>query len=144
MKRYTEETIAILKNNHLRLTKTRKALVEIFLRNETPLSVSDILCTLSSMDRRVNKTTVYRELGQLQSKGIVGAVRLGDRKQYYELASREHHHHLICLQCERVEDVDMDEEKLFAEEKRASHEKGFAVLRHSLEFFGLCKACQNI
>jgi len=133
--------IILLKKHHLRLTKTRNVFVEIFSQNEAPLSVQDILKEFSCHHIKVNKTTVYRELERLQEVGIMNSVELGDRKKYYELASREHHHHLVCLRCERVEDVDMDEKKLFEEEKKVSREKGFTVLRHSLEFFGLCKKC---
>jgi len=142
MKQYTEEITDILKANNLRMTKTRMALIEILLCSEDPLSVSDILLTLFHVKRSVNKTTVYRELEQLESKGIVSTVQLGDRKQYYELASRDHHHHLICLECKQIEDIDMNEERLFSEEKKMSREKGFVILRHSLEFFGLCRSCQ--
>lgn len=141
--KYTEEVLDVLESYHLRLTKTRKALVALFFQYETPISVQDILYELQKVQITVNKTTVYRELRRLQEKGIVGVVSLGDRKQYYELASRGHHHHLICLQCERVDDVDMDEKRLFMEEKKVSREKGFTVLRHSLEFFGLCRNCHT-
>jgi Fur family ferric uptake transcriptional regulator len=89
----------------------------------------------------VNKTTIYRELERLQSIDLIRTVQLGDRAQYYELTARGHHHHMVCLRCEHVEDVDMDEKTLLAEEKKVSREKGFTVLRHSLEFFGLCKMC---
>lgn len=136
-----QEILDILKRQHLRLTKTRKALMEIFSQNEAPLSALDILRELKKARVIVNKTTVYRELERLQAMNIVSRVELGDRKKYYELASREHHHHLICLQCECVEDVDMDENTLFTEGKKVSQEKGFTIVRHSLEFFGLCKKC---
>ena len=137
----TEEVFTVLKAYHFRLTKKRKALIALFFQHETPLSAQDILAELKKNQITVNKTTVYRELERLQEVNIVSPVELGDRKRYYELTSRLHHHHLVCLQCERVEDVDMNEEKLFAEEKKVSHEKGFTVLRHSLEFCGLCKKC---
>lgn len=90
----------------------------------------------------VNKTTVYRELEQMQKLGMVESVQLGDRKQYYELTSRAHHHHLVCLSCERVEEVDVDETVLLKEEGKISQEKKFDLLRHSLEFFGVCLRCR--
>jgi Fur family ferric uptake transcriptional regulator len=139
---YQGDIISILKEHHLRLTGTRRALFELFLKDETPLSVSDILSTLGKVHIKVNKTTVYRELKCLQKKGIIGVVQLGDRKQYYELLARGHHHHLVCLQCERVEEIDMDEAELFAGEQKVSRERGFTILRHSLEFFGICEKCQ--
>lgn len=139
------QIIAIpLKEHHLRLTKTRKVLAELFLQNETPLSVPGILREFLKRHISVNKTTVYRELERWQSMGIIDKVQLGDRKQHYELAARNHHHHLVCVRCERVEDVDMDETTLCAEEKKMSREKKFSILRHSLEFFGLCKMCNSV
>lgn len=133
--------LTLLHKNDLRLTKTRKVLIELFLRTQSPLSVPKILSVLRKMRMTVNKTTVYRELEQLQKVEIIIGVQLGDRKQYYELASREHHHHLVCLRCERVADIDVNESMFFVEEKKVKCEKQFTILRHSLEFFGLCKMC---
>lgn len=90
----------------------------------------------------VNKTTVYRELERMRSLRIIESRQLHDRRQYYELASRGHHHHLVCLRCERVEDVDVNERELLLEEQKVSREKNFAIVRHSLEFFGVCTECQ--
>lgn len=138
---YTEEILTALKTHQLRFTKTRKALFQIFFGCEAPLSAQDILRELPKSYRAVNKTTVYRELERLQKIGVIGTVQLGGRRRYYELASRSHHHHLICLRCERVEDIDMNERVLLAQEERVKREKQFTILRHSLEFFGLCKMC---
>lgn len=139
--KYTEEILTLLKAHHLRSTQTRKGLIGLFFQNETPFSAQDIMRELYKGTKTVNKTTIYRELERLQEKGVIGTVQLGDRKRYYELASREHHHHLVCLHCNRVEDVGMNESALLAQEQRMKREKEFAVLRHSLEFFGLCKMC---
>ena len=139
----TEEIFSVLRSCALRLTKTRKALIELFSRHETPLSVPDIVRELKRVQLGVNKTTVYRELERLGKLHIVETVRLGDRKQYYELVSRGHHHHLVCLRCDRVADIDVDETGLLLEERKVSREKNFAIVRHSLEFFGVCTECQS-
>lgn len=138
----TEEIFAFWRARGLRLTKTRRAFAELFSRSPAPLSVPDILCELRRMRVAVNKTTVYRELERMQQLGIIEGRQLGDRKQYYELVSRGHHHHLVCLRCERVEDADVDETGLLLEERKVSREKNFAIVRHSLEFFGVCTECQ--
>ncbi|MFZ2300199.1 MAG: Fur family transcriptional regulator [Candidatus Moraniibacteriota bacterium] len=138
----TDEILEVLRSCALRLTKTRKALIELFSRHETPLSVPDILHELKRVRIDVNKTTVYRELERLGKLGIVETVRLDDRKRYYELVSRGHHHHLVCLRCDQVADIDVNEQALFAEERTMNREQQFTILRHSLEFFGLCRSCQ--
>ena len=138
-----EETIFNeIKKLSPRLTKTRRGLIEALYRSPAPLSVPDILVALEGKGVVVNKTTVYRELERLEKMGHVHGVQFQDRKQYYELTSRGHHHHLICMQCEKVEDVDVNESELLQEEKKVSKQKNFTVLRHSLEFFGLCKKCK--
>ncbi len=145
MKQYTETIQSILREHKLRKTKTRFLLLELLLQSGEPSSASDILCDFLRMRKSVNKTTVYRELDHLIREGIITSLHLGDRKQYYEIANRSHHHHhLICLQCKQIEDIDVNETKLLSEEEKARCEKGFVILRHSLEFFGLCKKCQII
>ncbi|MDD2766164.1 MAG: Fur family transcriptional regulator [Candidatus Moranbacteria bacterium] len=143
MGKYTEEIYRILEENHLRLTQTRKVLLDILFLEEDPLSATHILGKMSERECDVNKTTVYRALEQFEERGIVRGVQLGDRTKYYELASRDHHHHLVCVQCECVEDIDMDETTLSEEEKKVGQERGFAILRHSLEFFGICRNCHT-
>ncbi|MEK7181709.1 MAG: Fur family transcriptional regulator [Patescibacteria group bacterium] len=136
----TENIFAILRAKKMRLTKTRFAFVTLLSESPTPLSVSDILLILQTKGVVVDKTTVYREIERFIALGILEEVSLGDRKKYYELAS-EHHHHLICLECNRVEDIDIDESTLVQQEMKVNREKKFQILKHSLEFFGLCNKC---
>lgn len=139
-----EKILSTIKEHHLRLTKTRRAILEMFFHQHAPLSVLRILEVLEKNGITVNKTTVYRELETLEKIGIVQTLSFQDRRQYFELATRSHHHHLICLQCEQIEDVDVSEAELLREERKVSREKRFVVLRHSLEFFGLCQHCQSV
>lgn len=127
----------------LRLTRTRQALTAVFLQSRTPLSVPELLVKLKKSGVVVNKTTVYRELERLEALNLVRSVKLAPRRASYELATREHHHHLVCVSCETVEDIDIAESELTREEKKVKAEKQFTVLRHSLEFFGLCQKCQT-
>ena len=138
---HSEELFYTIKRYRLRLTKTRRALVELFVATRTPLSVPRLLDELAAMTIHVNKTTVYRELKRLAAIGIVKSVQLQDRKQYFELATSDHHHHFVCIECDEVEDILFDEFDLARQEETLARKKGFSVFRHSLEFFGLCKMC---
>lgn len=136
-----EELLQIIRTHHLRLTKTREGLLGLLLAIPTPLSVPRILDELACRGLSVNKTTVYRELERLEKVGIVRGLSLGDRRQYFELATRDHHHHFVCIECDEVEDVLFDEVDLSKQEACLAQKKGFSVFNHSLEFFGLCKTC---
>ena|SRR3989344_5597034 len=138
-----EILFALWRAHKLRLTKTRQALARLFSHHTAPLSVARILRTLRATKYMLDKTTVYRELECMQQLGMIQSVRLGDRQEYYELASREHHHHLICVQCRRVEDTQINEQVLLKEVQRMSRKKNFSITRHAFEFFGVCAQCQN-
>lgn len=142
---YTQkEILALWSASGVRLTKTREVLAELFIEAKAPLSVPDIARALRKRGREVNKTTVYRELERMQDIGIIGSVHLGERRRYYELALNDHHHHLVCVRCERVEDISVDEKSLLTQEAQVAREKNFLMIRHALEFFGVCKMCNSI
>ena len=96
---------------------------------------------LAASARRFNKTTVYREIGFLKTAGYVTELALRNDMALYELAG-PHHHHLVCVDCGTVRDIDF-RESLGREERRIERREGFRILDHSLEFFGLCGNCQR-
>ena len=135
------EILRRLKAQGARLTQTRKLLISFLEKHRLPVSESEIRTNLAARGRVVNKTTTYRELASLVKFHVLQTVDFGDGKVRYELAGA-HHHHLVCESCFSVQDirVNYDIERI---EKLAKKEKNFLVKRHSLEFFGLCKACKN-
>ena len=123
-----------------RKTPARTAIFEYLGQTKTPVDVSDILEYLRSKNLKTNKVTIYRNLESLFDKGFLEKFEFGEGKFRYEI-KKEHHHHLICTNCGRVEDV--SGEYLKDLESNIKKENGFLVKSHSLEFFGLCKNCQN-
>lgn len=136
------DIIAKLKSEGHRITPIRTKILEIFDGLQSPISAPDLLESIKSFNDGVNKTTIYRELDFLQSKNLINEVEFGDGKKRYEL-NDGHHHHLICLNCKKIEDVDLKTD-LSEEEKNIEKQTGFKIQNHSLEFFGLCKNCQKL
>ncbi len=132
--------ISKLKSDGFRITPARIKIVDILTKASEPVSAIDLLEVFSNSEKSVNKTTVYRELDFLMEQKLIQSVEFGDGKKRYEL-NLSHHHHLICLNCKKVEDVDLKLD-LKNEEKRIEKETGFKIDSHSLEFFGFCKKCQ--
>lgn len=129
-------------NTTMRQTPVHKALLDMLSKNKTPLSAFDILAKLHAQKLEVNKTTVYRQLAILEKRGLVHSVRLSDRSVRYELTDTgNHHHHLVCIKCNDIKDIDF-KNHLEHQEKRIQKNNRFKILRHSLEFFGLCGNCQ--
>lgn len=152
---HLKKTISYLRVKGFKITVVRTAILELLHNKTTPISAYDILFALkqtqlepneqssliSNVHRIPNKTTIYRELDFLLEQGIIREVDFGEGSKRYELRSENHHHHLICLNCKKIEDIDLDQD-LTKEEKKIEQQKNFKIVNHSLEFFGLCLNCQ--
>lgn len=131
-----------LKESGERITPIRTALLDILSKIHEPRSPQELLAALAKRGFKANKTTVYRQLEVLRYYNIIQEVNFADRTKRYELVSEAgHHHHLVCLDCGRVEDVTFPTD-LEKQEQEIWRKNKFKVLQHSLEFFGLCKNCQ--
>ena len=136
-----KERIDSLRNQGYRVTKTRKAIFEIFTTTKKPLSAEGLLALLVKKDLSPNKSTIYRELDFLEKEGSIKTLQLHSDRKMYEITTLGHHHHLVCLSCEAIEDLPM-ENHLENYEEKILEKNSFKVTRHSLEFFGICKSCQ--
>jgi len=124
-----------------KVTKVRRALADLFETRHAPLTAAEIGKLLTAKGVRADKTTVYREVEFFRERGLVETVSFGDRNLRYERKDDDHHHHVVCVKCGTVVDVEMDAD-LDAREKTIAKKTGFAILRHTLEFFGLCRKCR--
>lgn len=129
-----------LRSKGVKLTLARKSILEILYKAGQPISAEDILSQLKKKTSVPDRATVYRQVSFLKDAKIVSELDFGDGKKRYEYDFKKHHHHIVCLNCGKIEDFTplSDLEK---EEKSISKNKGFKVSYHSLEFFGTCKNC---
>ena len=126
----------ILHKNGLKSTSARLAVLELLEKQSNP---SDVSSVVENLENQVDQATIYRILEVLTKKGIINRFDFGEGKYRYEL-QKNHHHHLVCDNCDRIEDIEVDFLKDM--ESRIRSKKGFLVKSHSLEFFGLCRNCQ--
>jgi len=130
----------MLRTAGYKATGPRLAVLGLFRAARNPLSAQEILATLPR-STGIDQATVYRTIKSLKAKGLIKQIDLRHNHAHYELANIAEHHHLICLRCGRMEDVDQCgvEPLQAAVLKNAKH---FAEIReHALEFYGVCKAC---
>ena len=137
-----QQILQELKQKGFRVTKIRTALLSLLLHHNTvPLSAVEIRSQLKQKHTHANKTTIYRELHFLIEQKIIQEVPFKDKRKHFELALREHHHHIQCKKCGWVGDVTREKEIQSIEHYIAKKSK-FLVTEHSLQFFGLCQQCQ--
>jgi len=87
----------------------------------------------------VSLGTVYRNLEILAESGVVQKIDIGGTKKRFD-GNVDMHHHLRCTVCGRVDDVnvgtDVDLEAIVAQMT------DYTILRHRLEFIGICPKCK--
>lgn len=123
-----------------RKTPAREAITEFLSLADSPVDIEQIINFLRSKSLNTNKVTVYRIIEHFYKEGIVNRLDLQEGKFRYELA-KDDHHHLICDNCGKIDTV--SDTVIPEVEKEIQKKQNFLVKRHSLEFFGLCKNCQN-
>lgn len=136
-----KDLLSLLTDSGHRVTKVRKALLEILASLSTPLTVPQLLEALKQQSLPVNKTTVYRELEFLMAQKVVLEVDLLDGAKRYEIKEAgSHHHHLVCTSCRAIQCVEMHQDLDSLEQKICKKHK-FKITSHVLEFFGICESC---
>lgn len=132
-----EESKKILKENSLKITKARQKILNIFLSSRKPISAKEVKAKAKNID----EVTIYRNLEELCRAQIITRISISKDRSYFELVNH-HHHHVVCNTCGRIEDLD---DCLATKETSVlKKSKNFAnILSHSLEYFGICRACHN-
>lgn len=130
----------MLEDTSLRMTKQRQVILEE-LRSVTSHPTAD---DMYDMVRRrlpnVSLGTVYRNLEILAESGVVQKLDVGGTKKRFD-GNVAVHYHLRCAVCGRVDDVHMDPGVDL--EAMAAAVTDFTILRHRLEFIGVCPGCER-
>jgi Fur family ferric uptake transcriptional regulator len=137
-----------LKTIGLKTTTPRLKILELFqnqgVDHQRHLSAEDVYRRLMQDNQDIGLATVYRVLAQFEQAGILSrnhfasADALGSSagKAVYELADAQHHDHLVCLDCGKVEEFfDADIE---AKQHAIAKAKGFELADHALSLYAHC------
>lgn len=130
----------IITNNGYRLTTAREATFRLLVSSE-PQSIGEIL--VDAKRANVDRVSIYRNIKLFEKLGIVHRIYIG-WKYKLELSDEfiEHHHHLSCLECGKVIDIE-DEKHIDEFIDSVANKVGFVPRRHLFEVDGYCKDCQK-
>lgn len=129
--------------HEVRYTKGRRAVVETLSKASGPVSAAELSEEISPS---VPLSSIYRTLAVLEQAGVV-AHHLGARGlTRFELAEwlTGHHHHLVCIDCGSVADIDIPaakEESVRGLVSEIADLASFNATDHALEIEGRCARC---
>ena len=126
-----------LKSTGLKATVPRLKILEVFQRSvQRHLTAEDVFRVLLQERSDVGLATVYRVLTQFEQASILSRSHFESGKAVYELNEGQHHDHLVCLDCGKVEEFyDAEIEK---RQHAVAKAKGFAIADHALSLYANC------
>ena len=125
----------------LRYTQQRQSIWNEICATDEHRDAEEIYLSLRNEGMSVSRATVYRTIDVLVKNNLVRKLELGDgRARYEHKMDLEHHDHLICVQCGKIEEF-MDE-TIEEIQETIVNDLGFKLIRHIHQLFILCDECQ--
>jgi len=141
---FLEEFKKILKKNSLKFTSQRETVVKVLYNNQhnhfTPEELHRKI-KLKYPKTKIGIATVYRTLNLLESENLANSISFGSGGKKYELDIREHHDHMICLECGKI--IEFNDEQIETRQEEICKKENFLLKNHSMQLYGVCKECQN-
>jgi Fur family ferric uptake transcriptional regulator len=126
-----------IKNSGLKATLPRIKILEIFQKTaQRHMTAEDVYKALLTEDADIGLATVYRVLTQFEQAGLLSRNHFESGKSVFELNQGNHHDHLVCLTCGRVEeffDAEIEERQ-----HAIARARGFDLQEHSLALYAAC------
>lgn len=126
-----------LKNIGLKATYPRLKILDLFqTTDQRHLTAEDVYRQLMNDDMDIGLATVYRVLTQFEQAGLLERHYFDSGKSVFELNQGNHHDHLVCLKCGKVEEF--YDPEIEQRQNKIAAERGFAVKEHALYLYADC------
>jgi Fur family ferric uptake transcriptional regulator len=136
-----QETLAkFLDERSLKHTKQRAAILDVFLEAPGHITSEEIYARVLGEYANIGFTTVYRTMKLLCEAGIAHEHHFEDGVTRYEV-ELEHHDHLVCLRCGKIEEFEC--ELIEKSQQEIADSYGYRLLHHRHELYGHCPACDK-
>ncbi len=133
-----------LKSIGLKVTAPRLKILELFQQGtQRHMTAEDVYRHLLLQNMDIGIATVYRVLMQFEQADILKRSHFESERAVYELNEGEHHDHLVCLDCGRVEEF--HDEDIEALQVKVAQRHGFEIADHALSLYAHCrkKNCEH-
>lgn len=105
------------------------------------LSAEDVYKQLLQDGEEIGLATVYRVLTQFEAAGLVKRQHFEGGSSVFELNRGEHHDHILCVKCGRVDEFSDD--GIESRQKEIASRFGYSLTDHCLYLYGVCPRCQS-
>ena len=126
-----------IKSSGLKATLPRIKILEVFQQtSRRHMTAEDVYKALLTEDADIGLATVYRVLMQFEQAGLLTRSNFESGKAVFELNEGQHHDHLVCLDCGRVEEF--FDPQIEQRQREVTISRGFELQEHSLALYARC------
>ena len=131
----------ILSSNNYKLTSQREDILKVLIENQNNhFSADSLLNKVKEINPDIGLATIYRNLELFCQLGITYELDFDSSYKYYELNIEEkHHHHLVCINCNKI--IEFNDKTLENFEKELENKYKFKIVNHQIKFYGICEEC---
>jgi Fur family ferric uptake transcriptional regulator len=127
--------------NKCRKTQERYAILDLIYSKQEHFSMDSLFEAMNEQNFRVSRATLYNTMQLLLECNLVFKHQFGQNISFYERAyNNELHHHLICTNCNKIQEYKDAELKTIIQNKKM---KQFTPANYNLYFYGLCHKCMR-
>ena len=140
---WTDHVRSVLKDSGFSRGGARDAVIEYLGRQDCATSAQEIHQALRGEGRAIGIASVYRSLEALHNLQLVQRFDAGHGEGRYEAVapSGEHHHHVVCDQCERI--MPFEDPALERVLDKLAERVPYAIAGHDVVLHGRCPDCQQ-
>lgn len=137
----TDTTAARLSAAGERVTRQRLIVADVLAAAGRQLTAGELYERVRSAEPSLGRATVFRTVDRLVEAGVARRLELEGHVYAYIACQPEHHHHLSCTSCGRVEEIPESWVQPIAD--RASRRLDFEIDDGRLDFYGRCADCRR-
>lgn len=135
-----EQFKKLFKQEHIDNFEDRYAILEVFLQTEKHVTIEELARLLEQSGRELDPQFVRETLKLMCRFGFAHKSRFDNGQIRYEHRHLgQHHDHLICTRCKKI--FEFEEDQLEELQIRIAANRGFHMLQHRMEIYGICSQC---
>ena len=125
-----------LKDAGLKITAPRLKILQLLESTSVRhVSAEDVYKLLLENGEEIGLATVYRVLTQFEDAGLVARHHFEGGHSVFELSPDQHHDHIVCVKCGKVEEF--NDVEIERRQKMIAESLGFELTDHDLNMYGV-------
>jgi Fur family ferric uptake transcriptional regulator len=136
--------VEIVKNQGERLTIQRQLVIEALAQTGEHMTIQKIgqyIIHQHGTAQTIPEPTIYRIVQWLKAIELVSQTDIAEAGIVYQVIGTSKHHHLICLTCGNIQDI--DDTMIQPLRNHLLNQHGFLPRIDHMAFYGICHACQS-